>query len=436
MMKKSFTKAKQALNGKLQIPGDKSISHRAIMLGSLAKGRTVIENFLDGEDCLRTVDIFKEMGVNISQEGTDVIIKSEGVRALQEPTVPLYFGNSGTTARLMFGILTGLPFYTVSYGDPHLTVRPMDRVIDPLKQMGAKISGRKEGSFLPLSTESATLKGINYEIPVKSAQVKSAILLAGLFAEGETIVVEQAETRNHTENMLLAFGADITSTGLTHKITNNNLLQATNITVPGDISSAAFFLVAAAIVPDSSIVLKNVGLNETRTGVIDVIKAMGGDLTVSNVREISGESLGDIHISYNSLKGMTIDATLMPRLIDEIPIIALLASQADGPTVIKNAEELRVKETDRIQAVVDVLSTLGVKIEEKPDGMIIQGNATLIGGEIKSYSDHRIAMMGVIASLICKSTVEIDDVSSIAISYPSFFEHLNQIKTNSKVYPS
>lgn len=436
MKRKSFTKSNGPLNGTLEVPGDKSISHRAIMLGSLAKGRTIINNFLDGEDCLRTIDIFKEMGVNISQNGTDVTIVSDGVDALQEPTVPLYFGNSGTTARLMFGILTGLPFYTVSYGDPHLTVRPMDRVITPLKQMGANISGRKEGSYLPLSTEKSSLTSIHYEIPVKSAQVKSAILLAGQFAEGETTVVEQAETRNHTENMLQAFGADISSNGLTHKITSKNTLQATNVTVPGDISSAAFFIVAAAIVPNSSLVLKNVGLNETRTGIIDVMKAMGGNLTVSNTKEISGELLGDIHISYETLSGITIDAKLIPRLIDEIPVIALLASQAEGSTIIKNAEELRVKETDRIQAVVETLSTLGVNIEEKPDGMVIQGKTTLTGGKIKSYNDHRMAMMGVVASLIAENKVEIDDVSSIAISYPSFFEHLNQITMNNKVSPS
>lgn len=429
MTNRTFTKTIKGLQGEIHAPGDKSISHRAIMLGSLAEGTTVIDNFLDGEDCLRTIHIFQELGVNISRRGTDVTITSKGVRAFQEPTVPLYFGNSGTTARLMLGILVSLPFYTVSYGDPYLTKRPMDRVITPLKKMGAKISGRQLGSYLPISTDAANLEGIHYDIPVKSAQVKSAILLAGLFANGETKVVEQAATRNHTENMLKAFGADIKTSGFTHTITNENMLQATNVTVPGDISSAAFLIVAAAIVPQSSIVLKNVGLNPTRTGIIDVIQAMGGDLTISNEREISGEWLGDVHISHYQLKGMTIDATLVPKLIDEIPIIALLASQAEGSTIIKNAEELRVKETDRILAVVDVLSTLGVDIEERTDGMIIHGKTSLTGGKIKSYSDHRIAMMGVIASLISENPVEIDDVSSIAISYPSFFDHLEQLKS-------
>lgn len=425
---KLFTKTNNALQGELYTPGDKSISHRAIMLGSIAKGTTVVDNFLDGEDCLRTIEIFRQMGVNITQDGTDVTIESGGVAALKEPTVPLYFGNSGTTARLMLGILPALPFYTVSYGDAHMTVRPMDRVITPLSQMGAVISGRKDGLYLPLSTHGTTLKGIHYELPVKSAQVKSAVLLAGLFAEGETTVVEQAKTRNHTENMLHAFGADIKSAGLVHTINNKQSLTATNVTVPGDISSAAFFIVAAAIVPGSSITLKNVGLNDTRTGIIDAVQEMGGKITISNQREISGELLGDIHIAYQSLQGVTIDDKLIPRLIDELPVIALLATQAEGKTVIKNAEELRVKETDRIHAVVETLTTLGANVEESPDGMIIHGKTALTGGKIKSYSDHRMAMMGVIASLISEQTVEIDDVSSIAISYPSFFEHINQIK--------
>ena len=420
-----YKKINQPLTGDLYIPGDKSISHRAIILGALAEGTTIIDNFLDGEDCLRTIEIFRQMGVNIKQDGTDVIIKSNGTNALQEPTVPLYFGNSGTTARLMLGVLSTLPFYTVSYGDPHLTVRPMDRVITPLTMMGAKIDGRKDGMYLPLSTHRATLKGIYYEVPVKSAQVKSALLLAGLFAQGKTTIVEQAKTRDHTENMLQAFGAAIESSELTHTISSNKTLRATNVTVPGDISSAAFFLVAAAIVPNSTIALKNIGLNITRTGIIDVLKKMGANITITNEREISGEKLGNISISYQPLSGITIEGDMIPRLIDEIPIIALLATQAEGTTVIKNAEELRVKETDRIHAVVDILSTLGANVEETKDGMIIHGKTPLTGGSIKSYSDHRIAMMGVVASLISEHPVQIDDVSSIAISYPTFFDHLN-----------
>ncbi len=428
MINNSYNKTNGPLVGELYTPGDKSISHRAIMLGSLAKGTTKIDNFLDGEDCLRTIEIFRQMGVDIQQNGTDVIVESEGVEGLTEPKEPLYFGNSGTTARLMLGILPALPFHTVAYGDPHLTVRPMDRVITPLTEMGANIDGRKNGLYLPLSIRGSSLKGIRYELPVKSAQVKSAVLLAGLFASGSTTVVEQASTRDHTENMLRAFGANMESSGLTHTINNENTLIATDVTVPGDISSAAFLLVAAAIVPNSNLTLKNVGLNETRTGIIDVLKQMGAHVTISNQREISGELLGDIQIKQQSLKGITIDDKLIPRLIDELPVIALLATQAEGTTVIKDAEELRVKETDRIHAVVDILQTLGANIEETKDGMIIHGKSALTGGAIKSYSDHRIAMMGVIASLISEHSVQIDDISSIDISYPTFFEHLNQIQ--------
>lgn len=422
-----FHKVNNPLQGEIRIPGDKSISHRAIILGSIAKGVTIIENFLDGEDCLRTIDIFREMGVSITQNGTNVTVKSNGADALQEPTVPLYFGNSGTTARLMLGILPALPFYTVSYGDPHLTKRPMDRVVTPLTKMGAMIDGRKNGVYLPLATRGASLKGINYQLPVKSAQVKSAVLLAGLFAEGETTVIEQGETRNHTENMLRAFGGDIQSEGLHHTITNKHSLVATDVVVPGDISSAAFFLVAAAIVPNSSVIFQSVGLNETRTGIIDALIEMGANISITNEQEISGEKLGDIHVTFSALHGITIEKEMIPRLIDEIPIIALLATQAEGTTVIKDAEELRVKETDRIHAVVDILQTLGANITETADGMIIEGKTPLTGGTIKSYSDHRIAMMGVIASLIAETPVQMDDVSSIAISYPNFFEHVDQL---------
>lgn len=429
----TFPTLTSPLIGQIHVPGDKSISHRAIMLGSIAKGTTKIENFLDGEDCLHTIDIFRKMGVSIEQDGTNVTIESEGYQAFQEPLEPLYFGNSGTTARLMLGILSGLPFHTVLHGDPYLTVRPMDRVVIPLRKMGAQIDGRNNGSFLPLAIRGQQLQGIEYDIPVKSAQVKSAILLAGLFAEGKTTVRELAKTRDHTENMLRAFGANLQVNGNEITITNKNDLTAVDVTVPGDISSAAFFLVAASIVPNSELTLYNVGLNETRTGIIDVLNAMGANVTISNKRTSGGELLGDLTIRYSDLTGTTIEGDIIPRLIDEIPIIALLATQAEGKTVIKDAEELRVKETDRISAVVEVLTTLGAHIEEKEDGMIIYGKTPLKGGSIKSYSDHRMAMLGVIASFICEETVQMDDVSSIAISYPNFFEHVEQI-SNLKFY--
>ncbi|HIV75167.1 MAG TPA: 3-phosphoshikimate 1-carboxyvinyltransferase [Candidatus Pseudogracilibacillus intestinigallinarum] len=413
------------LQGEVYIPGDKSISHRAIMFASLAEGKTEITNFLDGEDCLHTIDIFKKFGVQIEQTGTNVIVQSKGVHNFEEPKVPLYFGNSGTTARLLLGLFSGIPYFTTMHGDQYLTVRPMDRVVNPLTKMGAKIEGRQNGKYLPIAVRGKQLQGMTYEAPVKSAQVKSAILLAGLFAQGNTTVIELAKTRDHTENMLRAFGANIKTEGLSVTIEPVDTLTPVNVTVPGDISSAAFLMVAGAIVPNSSITLKNVGLNETRTGIIDVMQKMNAKMTITNQREISGEWLGDITVSYSTLKSMTIDGSYMARLIDEIPIIALLATQAEGTTVIKDAEELRVKETDRIKAVVDVLSTLGANIEETEDGMIIHGKTALRGGNISSYYDHRIAMMGAIAALIANSEVWIDDTDSINISYPAFFEHLN-----------
>lgn len=427
MSELTLSSIQKAISGQIEVPGDKSISHRAVMFGSLAEGTTVIENFLDGEDCLRTIDSFRSLGVSIEQNGTTVTVNSKGMTALQEPKVPLYFGNSGTTARLMIGILSGLPLWSIIYGDPYLTERPMDRVIHPLQKMGAVIDGRQNKSLLPIAIRGGDLKGIHYELPVKSAQVKSAILLAGLLADGETTVVEQTKTRDHTENLLKAFGADIQVSDLEIKITNKQRLKATDVYVPGDISSAAFLLVAAAIVPKSHLTIKNVGLNHTRTGIIDVLKDMGADLRITNEQTLNGESLGDITIAYTELEGTTISGNIIPRLIDELPIIALLATQANGTTIIKDAEELRVKETDRIAAVVDVLSTLGANIEETDDGMVIHGKTSLNGGHVSAYGDHRIAMMNVIASLIATDQVILDDESSIAISYPNFFNDLKQI---------
>lgn len=418
---------KKPLTGTIQVPGDKSISHRSIMFGSLAEGQTKISNFLQGEDCLHTINAFKALGVSISQRGSNVIINSRGVRAFNEPKTPLYFGNSGTTARLMIGILSGLPFHSIIYGDAFLSERPMNRVVTPLREMCASIEGREKGNLLPLAINGKTLTGIHYRLPVKSAQVKSAILLAGLLAEGQTMIIEETKTRDHTENMLEAFGADIKVAGNEVTITNRGSLKAIGVQVPGDISSAAFLMVAAAIVPGSKLTLTNVGLNETRTGIIDVFKQMGANLKIDNEKVISGERLGDITVTYKELKNITISGEIIPRLIDEIPIIALLATQIRGTTIIKDAEELRVKETDRIDAVVDVLSTLGANIQSTPDGMIVKGKTDLTGGSVASYSDHRIAMMIGIASLITESEVILDDDSSIAVSYPHFFKDLRSI---------
>ncbi|CDQ39812.1 MULTISPECIES: 3-phosphoshikimate 1-carboxyvinyltransferase [Virgibacillus] len=415
------------LQGELEVPGDKSISHRSVIFGALAHGVTTVSHFLDGEDCMRTVDIFRAMGVSIDKEGSQLKIVGKGRQALTEPTAPLYFGNSGTTARLMLGILAGLPFFTTVYGDASLTKRPMNRVVDPLCQMGAHIDGRKDGNYLPLAINGDTLSGIHYHLPVKSAQVKSAVLLAGLYANGETTVVETSLTRNHTETMLQAFGADIEIEGKEITVKGNQTLSANDVYVPGDISSAAFFLAAAAIVQGSSIRLLHVGLNETRTGIIDVLKAMGANVIVEEVHSKGGELLGNIRIAQSPLIGTTIEGEMIPRLIDEIPIIALLATQAVGTTVIKDAEELRVKETDRILAVTEVLTRLGADVEATDDGLIVHGKTPLTGNEVASYHDHRIAMMASVASLITNGEVIIDDISPVATSYPNFYKDLDHL---------
>ncbi|MBY7143495.1 3-phosphoshikimate 1-carboxyvinyltransferase [Virgibacillus sp. NKC19-3] len=417
----------KALSGELEVPGDKSISHRSVIMGSIANGTTKVSHFLDGEDCMRTVQVFRSMGVSIEKKGSTLIIEGKGTATLKEPKEPIYFGNSGTTARLMLGLLAGLPFFTAVYGDPYLSNRPMDRVVTPLKEMDAVIDGRGNGSYVPLAIRGKKLKGIHYALPIKSAQVKSAVLLAGLHAEGDTIVSEKTTTRNHTENMLQAFNADITMDGMYTTITNKRSLQATDVYVPGDISSAAFFLVAASIVPGSRLRMKNVGLNQTRTGIIEVLKAMGAMIEITNQQSISGELLGDLTITSTELHGTVIEGDIIPRLIDEIPVIALLATQADGTTIIRNAEELRVKETDRIAAVVNVLSTLGANVESTTDGIIIYGKTNLTGGHISTYNDHRIAMMAVIASLVAQEEVILDDTSSITVSYPTFLKDLQRI---------
>lgn len=415
------------LIGKLEVPGDKSISHRAVMIGSMAKGITEIKNFLDAEDCMQTAKAFESLGVKIEKHKQTLRIKSDGYKAFKEPTVPLYFGNSGTTARLMLGLLAGIPIFSSIYGDPFLTERPMDRVVNPLKKMGMIVDGRENGTTLPICIRGTKLTGVEYSLPVKSAQVKSAILLAGLLAEGKTIVNEDIQTRNHTENMLEAFGADININNNKISITNKNELIATHVEVPGDISSAAFLLIAAAIVPNSKITIVDVGLNETRTGIIDVLKEMGANIQIDNIHNENKELIGNVTITYKKLHGIIIQGEIIPRLIDEIPVIALLATQATGRTIIKNAEELRVKETDRIDAVVDVLSTLGADITPTADGMIIKGKTTLYGAQVSAYNDHRMAMMIVVASLIAEEKVVLDDATSINVSYPNFFDDLNKI---------
>ena len=366
----------QGLSGEIKVPGDKSISHRAVMFGAIANGVTTIEGFLTGEDCLSTIDCFRKMGVSIEQDGEKVKVIGRGWEGLCEPTEILDVGNSGTTTRLMLGILATRPFHSVVIGDDSIAKRPMSRVTDPLREMGSHIDGREKGNFTPLSIRGGATKGIAFTSKVASAQVKSAILLAGLQSEGVTSVTEPALSRDHTERMLEAYGVEVIRDGLTVSVKGGQSLQANHIVVPGDVSSAAFFLVAGAIVPNSNITLKDVGLNPTRSGIIDVLEQMGASMSIENERMVGGEPIGDITISTSKLKGIEISGDLIPRLIDEIPVIAVLATQAEGKTVIRDAEELKVKETNRIDTVVSELSKLGAKIEATDDGMVIEGGSS------------------------------------------------------------
>ncbi|MEQ6377271.1 3-phosphoshikimate 1-carboxyvinyltransferase [Bacillaceae bacterium S4-13-56] len=431
-MDKTLEVFQQPVYGEIIVPGDKSMSHRAVIFGALSKGKTHITNLLTGEDCLRTVKAFQALGVSIDVNDTSCEIDSQGPTSFKEPTEPIYFGNSGTTARLLIGLFSSIPGHYVVYGDYSLSKRPMDRVVSPLKQMGASINGRSNGSKLPIAIEGKQLKGMTYELPVHSAQVKTAILLAGMFSDGTTTVIEPVPTRDHTERMLPAFGGKIDIKDNQISITNQQSLMGTNVTIPGDISSAAFFIVASAIIPGSDITIRDVGLNPTRTGVIDILLQMGADITVTPTRNIGEEPVGDIRVKGSPLKGTVIQGDIIPRLIDEIPILALAASQAEGPTIIKDAKELRYKETDRIEAVATTLRKLGVNVTTFDDGISIEGTSKLRGGEFETYSDHRIGMMVAIASLLTSEPVTLKEVEMIDISYPNFFEHLEQLKRKEK----
>lgn len=419
----------QSLKGTIHVPGDKSISHRAVMLGAIAEGTTTIANFLPGEDCLSTIDCFRKMGVAITQNGTDVVVEGKGLDGLQEPVDILNVGNSGTTTRLLLGILAACPFHACLIGDASIAKRPMARVTKPLTMMGAHIDGRAGGNYTPLAIRGGSLRPLQYESPVASAQVKSAILLAGLFTDGTTTVTEPAKSRDHTERMVRLFGGEVAVDGLTVSVSGKQTLKAADVYVPGDISSAAFFLVAGAIVPNSEIVLKNVGLNPTRTGILDVLEQMGAELSIENVRNEDTEPIGDITIRTSHLKATEIGGALIPRLIDEIPIIALLATQAEGTTVIKDAAELKVKETNRIDTVVTELKKLGADIEATDDGMIIHGKTPLTANNVAvdSHGDHRIGMMLAIAACITSGAMSLQGAEAIAVSYPTFFDHLQAL---------
>jgi len=421
------TKA-SAISGNITVPGDKSISHRAVMFSSLAEGKAVISGFLPGADCLSTISCFKKMGVKIKQNGDRVIVESRGLDQLEEPHEVLDVGNSGTTIRLISGILSGLPFHSTLVGDESIAKRPMKRVVTPLRQMGAKIDGRQEGEYTPLSIRGGHLQGIEYRSSVASAQVKSAILLAGLRAEGTTTVYEPHLSRDHTERMLSSFGVEVQSfPGGVSIRGGQQLVQPKQIQVPGDISSAAFFLAAAAMIPGGSLTIKDVGINPTRTGIIDVLREMGADLELQQERVWNGEPVADIVVRHSTLKGIEIGGSIIPRLIDEIPIIAVLATQAQGRTVIRDAEELKVKETNRIDAMVTELKKVGAKIEATEDGMVIEGGAKLHGAECISYGDHRIAMAMAIAGTVSEGETIIQGDEAIYVSFPGFDDTLKQV---------
>ncbi|ODJ57662.1 3-phosphoshikimate 1-carboxyvinyltransferase [Brochothrix thermosphacta] len=414
------------LNGTIEVPGDKSISHRAIMFGALANGQTTIEHFLHGEDCLSTIAVFRQLGVAIDVSSDKITVHGTGIESLKQPSTILDVGNSGTTIRLMMGILAGRPFESQLTGDASIQKRPMNRVITPLKTMGAAISAQ-EGGLAPVTVSAVeAITGINYDMPVASAQVKSALLFAGMQSDDVTIINEKEKSRDHTERMLQQFGGEITINGLSISITKQPPLQGQNIYVPGDISSAAFFLVAASLLAGSKVTLKNVGMNPTRTGIIDVLRDMGAAIAETS-QPTTGEPLSDLTVSAAPLKATEIGGSLIPRLIDELPIIALLATQAEGTTVIKDAEELKVKETNRIDTVAEELTKMGADITATPDGLIIKGPTALHGATVSSHGDHRIGMMLAVAGFIASSPVELEDAEAIAVSYPNFFEHVEQL---------
>ena len=426
-----------ALRGRIRVPGDKSISHRSLMLGALAQGETVIHGLLLGEDPRSTARCFRAMGATISELNTETVrVEGIGLEQLLEPIDVLEAGNSGTTLRLMLGILASHPgrFFTVT-GDNSLRSRPMSRVVNPLRQMGAQIWGRKDGSLAPLAVQGQALRPIHYVSPIASAQVKSCILLAGLMIEGQTTVTEPSLSRDHSERMLRAFGADLTVDPETCSVTLTGPAKLTGqtVVVPGDISSAAFWLVAGAIVPDSDLVIENVGVNPTRTGVLEALEMMGADITQENRREVAGEPVADLRVRYAGsvdrapLQACTISGDLIPRLIDEIPILAVAATFATGTTVIQDAEELRVKESDRITVMATQLNRMGARVTERPDGMEIIGQTPLTGADVDSYTDHRIAMSLAIAALTASGCTTIHRAEAAAISYPDFVPTLQQV---------
>lgn len=414
------------ISGRITVPGDKSISHRAIMLAAISSGKSVIEGFLNGQDCLSTMNCFQALGIDIQQAGRRVEIQGKGLYGLQEPRDVLNAGNSGTTMRLMSGILAGQDFLSVVTGDASLRQRPMARVTAPLQKMGAKIDGRSAGKFAPLVIRGGGLQGVTWKTPVASAQIKSAILLAGLYANGKTTVEEPMVSRDHTERMLACFGIPVERSGTAVAVSKGSL-EGQQVKVPGDISSAAFFLVAAAAQPGAQLVIQNVGLNPTRTGIIDVLRQMGADIRLDNVQSSGGEEAGDLIITGGELHGTEVTGEMIPRLVDEIPALAVAAALARGVTRITGAEELKVKESNRLAAMAAELGKMGVAICELPDGLLIEGPNQIKGATINSYHDHRIAMAMAVCGLFAQGETRIADSACIDISFPGFGELLAQI---------
>ncbi|MBS7577747.1 MULTISPECIES: 3-phosphoshikimate 1-carboxyvinyltransferase [unclassified Enterococcus] len=419
----------QSLKGVIEVPGDKSISHRSIMFGAISHGKTTIQNFLRAEDCMSTLHAFEALGVKIHDDGQIITVEGEGFESLTAAKGPIDIGNSGTSIRLISGILAGANFTTTLFGDDTIAKRPMNRVLVPLREMGVEAAGVGDKETPPIEvTGTDALKPITYQMPLASAQVKSAIIFAGLQATGETVIIEKEKTRDHTEDMIRQFGGEIETAGKVIRVIGPQHLTGQEVIVPGDISSAAFFMVAGLVVPNSKIVINNVGLNPTRTGIIDVIEAMGGQITIEATHH--GANLaGRVTVETSSLHATEIGGEIIPRLIDELPIIALLATQASGTTIIRDAEELKVKETNRIDAVARELTKMGADITPTDDGMIIRGGQLLHGAKVTTYGDHRIGMMLQIAALLVKDgIVELERPEAISTSYPSFFDDLGKLE--------
>ncbi|MCK5306062.1 MAG: 3-phosphoshikimate 1-carboxyvinyltransferase [Candidatus Omnitrophica bacterium] len=427
-MEKVIIKKLKGITGQVVVPADKSISHRSVILGAISRGRTEIHNFLESEDCLWTVDVFKRLGVEIETAKLSLIVKGRGLRGLKKAAGALYFGNSGTGLRLTAGVLSGSPFVSILTGDDSLSKRPMKRITMPLRQMGAVIAGKEDADYLPLEVKGRGLRAIDYQSPIASAQVKSSILLAGLYAEGTTTITEPFKSRDHTERMLSRFGADLKVEGLSISLRPGPELAADKVEIPSDISSASFFMVAAAILKNAELCLKGVGVNPTRIGIIEILKAMQADIQVTNISSDSFEPQADIIVKSKGLKPFKIDGNLIPRLIDEIPVLMVAATQADGESIIKDAAELRVKETDRINSMVRGLRKLGASVNVTGNDVIIKGPTVLKGNVVSSFGDHRTAMSMIIAGLAAEGETTVLDTACIKTSFPGFMEVIFKLK--------